>query len=529
MRFRNGKQWLPYLVATVSIVLGADQLRPQAVDRAEVVIPPPQLEGLEAGVAELLQEAHTSAVAALEPLATLSAEERGGVLGYAGEVFQANGAVDSALASYEQAVAIDAESARWKYLLGYMLKNQGTLERALELLTASNELSPNPFTLFRIAEVHLANGDLESARSLLGELSTTQGMEAAVAAALGRSSLLEGDYTSACDRFLHALELQPQAATIRFSLAQAYRGLGDLEKARQQAELAGPGAIRVQDPILQQVGERSASSETYVSMGAQALKSGQTGLARRAYEKALDLNPQNKRAMVNLGALALETGDPESARRYFEDALALDPDYGFAHFNLAELLIASGESDAALHHYREAVAANPKSVPFRTTYADHLLRLERFTDAAEQYQKIADETPDSARPHYLRSLALVAVGDLKSALASVAIARDLNPDDPATINAFIRLASTAPNVDAALRAEALQVARELFTRSNATEEAELLAMALAANGAFEQAVRLQSQITTAFSSAQVPEHVRVFAEANLARYQDSLQAARPWP
>jgi Fe-S-cluster containining protein len=57
--------------------------------------------------------------------------------------------------------------------------------------------------------------------------------------------------------------------------------------------------------------------------------------ARSAFEKVIDMNPQNAMALGYLGYIHLNGGDLKGAAEYFEKALALDPDQQYFRFRLA--------------------------------------------------------------------------------------------------------------------------------------------------------------------------------------------------
>jgi tetratricopeptide (TPR) repeat protein len=503
-------------------------LQTQPENAQITLVPKPGTEGLEPAVTTLLESTYAGLAEISDPASRSNNSERATRWGEAGEIFHAHGALESALACYRRAHEIDSETARWPYLLGFILKGNGELDEAMALLEASNRIEPNPFTAFRIGQTYLEEGRVEEALRTLEPLREIEGLEAAVLAELGKAALLTGDYASAVADLSAGLALQPQALSLEFPLSQAYRGAGDLPNAQRHAERGGPGKVRAFDPILQEVGERSVSSETYVAMGAQALKAGRAEVAAAAYSKAVELNPDNQRAWMNLGVLAMEAGDRAEAEAAFRQALELEPEYGFAHFNLAKLLSQGNRSEEALGHYRAAVAANPRNIEFGMAYADQLMRAGEWLAAAGQYQAIAAETPDSARALYLRSLALVAAGNFEAAAISAWEAWQINPDNPSIAGAFIRLTSVVgSNPDASARA--LEVALGLHRDQRSVESAEQLAMALAANGRLEEAASMQQSLVGILERDAAPEPLVLFARQNLARYRANQLATAPWP
>jgi tetratricopeptide (TPR) repeat protein len=79
-----------------------------------------------------------------------------------------------------------------------------------------------------------------------------------------------------------------------------------------------------------------------------------------AYQKALDGDSQLAAAHTNLGALLHRRGDATEARRHFEEALRLDPEQPEARYNFANLCDELGDHDRALAEWFRVVAACPE-------------------------------------------------------------------------------------------------------------------------------------------------------------------------
>ncbi len=82
--------------------------------------------------------------------------------------------------------------------------------------------------------------------------------------------------------------------------------------------------------------------------------------ARRAYEHAVDLDPDLGPAWTNLGGLRAEAGELDGARDAFAEALRCDPDQPEAQSNLAELALRAGEPDIAIAGYRQVLRHHPE-------------------------------------------------------------------------------------------------------------------------------------------------------------------------
>lgn len=80
--------------------------------------------------------------------------------------------------------------------------------------------------------------------------------------------------------------------------------------------------------------------------------------ARRAYERALELDPKHADAHVNLGCLEHEDGQLQSAELHYRSALEADPEHAVAAFNLGVVLEDRRRFADACAAYRRALEAD---------------------------------------------------------------------------------------------------------------------------------------------------------------------------
>jgi tetratricopeptide (TPR) repeat protein len=106
-----------------------------------------------------------------------------------------------------------------------------------------------------------------------------------------------------------------------------------------------------------------------------------------AYERALELAPDDAAACSNLGLMYLShLGDPHGAQRYFERAIALDPSSVAAQANLGLSLEEQGQVNAALAHYEKLIAANPAESEYRWNRGLALLGAGGYARGWEDYE-----------------------------------------------------------------------------------------------------------------------------------------------
>ena len=120
--------------------------------------------------------------------------------------------------------------------------------------------------------------------------------------------------------------------------------------------------------------------------------------ARRLYEEALAVNPDDAMVLNNLAWVEGELKEPGALARA-ERALALAPDHPAILDTLGTLQIAGGDSEKGLKNLRRAVELAPDLGPLRLNLARAYLKLERKADAREQLDILLGKVPAGTPVH----------------------------------------------------------------------------------------------------------------------------------
>ena len=163
---------------------------------------------------------------------------------------------------------------------------------------------------------------------------------------LGVSLQREGRMDEAIEAFRACLRLDPTRAQAYSRLKEAY-GNG-----RTAEELAADLGRRVE--------QDSSDFVSWNLLGVLHAKRGRWSDSRVAFERTVQLQPQDVDAWTNLGWLLSELKQVGRAREAFGRALALDPGFGRAHAGMAGLYAEEeGDYDKAIEGYQRALAAEP--------------------------------------------------------------------------------------------------------------------------------------------------------------------------
>jgi tetratricopeptide (TPR) repeat protein len=149
---------------------------------------------------------------------------------------------------------------------------------------------------------------------------------------LGLGYYLAGNYSSAIENYLKAVEKKPKAADVRVELANVYYANGSDDEAM------------VQDSIALALDVRNI--EAQLTHGRLHARRREYDLARDAYRGVILQNPSRAEA-YSLMAELLKSSQPDSAIHYYRKYLELVPDDATANFNLSGLYYNMSQKDYA--------------------------------------------------------------------------------------------------------------------------------------------------------------------------------------
>ncbi len=194
------------------------------------------------------------------------------------------------------------------------------------------------------------------------------------------------------------------------------------------------GAIQVLRPALRVT---SRDPSLLALLGTAMLRDNRHAEATEMLERALELAPKAAGIRTQLGLSRLAAGKPEQAVEELETALELDPDS-----------LRSGLVLAMIH-----------------------LRNQRFDEALQVAERIAENRPNTPAPHNFAGAALLGKGDMVAARARLEKALEIDPDfRPAQIN-LARLDTREGDIESARRRYAA------ILENNPEDTGSMLAMA----------------------------------------------------
>lgn len=486
--------------------------------------PPPQIPSesfaaLQVDVATQLQEAYGQWLQRhAEQAPGASQADAGIAFGGLALAFEQYGWASSAL---DWSCGLVPEDGRCWYLLARSELAQARFEPALNALRTALRLRPDYLPIrLQLAEALLDQGATAEASEVMGPAGAEPG--AAELGLRGRIALASADPAQAIELLRRALRLDPQASRLRYPLGLALRAVG--QEADAVAELArrGQRPARLEDPILAEVQALAGGVEVLRSRANDLALSGDYAAAALLYAQLLDIE-DDPLVRVNLAIALARSGELVAAETEYRAALEADSEQVTGWFGLGSLLASLDRDAEAVTAYEKALALHPGELDARFNLANALRRLGRMAAAEAHYRELIERDPARADARLALALTQIAQARWPQALQTLRTALQTHPGDARIALELARLLATAPSAELRDGAAALRLAQHLFQRESSLPHAEVLAMALAETGRFDEAMRLQQELIQTATS-QGRRDLLVELEAALAEYR----AGRAW-
>jgi tetratricopeptide (TPR) repeat protein len=163
-------------------------------------------------------------------------------------------------------------------------------------------------------------------------------------------------------------------------MAMAAAGTGDTEQAERELRRA----LEIDENYL----------PSRVSLARLALATGRTEEFGQQLEKLEALAPDNPDVLLLRAASASRSGDTAAAVKFAEQAYKLAPGTATV-LALGSHKETAGNREQTLQLYRSWLDKNPEDVTVRMMIADRLQSAQEVEEAADEYEKILQFTPDN--------------------------------------------------------------------------------------------------------------------------------------
>jgi tetratricopeptide (TPR) repeat protein len=248
-----------------------------------------------------------------------------------------------------------------------------------------------------------------------------------------------------------ALQSNPRDRRALLALAK----LAALEGEEAQAE-----------SLLAQAAGGTADDEADAQLVRAALhmQKGEFEQAGAIYMK-LSEDPPRAEALYGVGFFLAEAEQNELAKKALEKAVQLEPEVGVYHFQLARVLFALGELKKAFEHLETSLKLNPGHIPSYVVFAVALQAGGELDAAEDILRQGLKAFPDE--PHMLEALSnvLAGKGDIEAAAQVAEQLATLQPNHPSAVGNLARFRMAQGRL-----ADAISLCHALAERGQATAQ-----------------------------------------------------------
>lgn len=382
----------------------------------------------------------------------------------------------------------------------------GATAQARAHLLRFRQAQPKQLYALRLqALCELREGKAQDALALLQPAIAEGAQDVELLALGGEAAMRAGKLELAARWFGQASSLAPESGSLQAANGLSLLGQGQdaraLQALQQAAQKEGPasraGALLVMTHLrsrdfaqaMEQVRQMEAQGDNPAVQnlkGGVLLASGDLSGARRAFGRALALDPRHMPALDNLAELDLMEKKAPQARQRYLAALERERDSLPLLTALSRLEARLGNAQAAAAALERACAAAPEALAPAQSLAALYLRTSQPEKALQHMQRLLLANPDDAASHDLLAQAASAAGKHAAAMESLQKLAQLRP-----ANADVQMRSARTQLILERKDAALLATRKALAIEPNREDALALASALLLDRhAYEEARKL---------------------------------------
>jgi tetratricopeptide (TPR) repeat protein len=302
-----------------------------------------------------------------------------------GLVRQEQGQYEDAIASFHNALALKPHLHGANLFLGisaFRLNRLGEAQAAIKKETVSYPKDANAWMWLGV--VSLALDHAEQAAEALDKADKIKPGDPDILYHRGRAHLLVSK-----DSYAEMFKADPQSWRVHRVLAQA-----NAEAERHVDAIAEYEAAIKLAPTQPGLHEE---------LGSEYRNANKISEAEQAFQRELEIDPNNVLARYKLGALAVEQGDGAKAKRLIEDALREKPGLIHADYNLGRAEMLLGNDPVATSHFERTTQSDtdPEVVEqawyqLGTAYR-RMHRVDEARNAMQMFQKLKDQEAERSQ------------------------------------------------------------------------------------------------------------------------------------
>jgi cellulose synthase operon protein C len=360
----------------------------------------------------------------------------------------------------------------------------GSPEAAARLLETALKADPTVSAMrVNLAHIYLRLGQARRAQEIIGPVVLSERASSDALGVAAEAAMQQGRLDQAEALFARAASAKPEDQRLQTSLAMARLAKGDAVRAFEQLEnLAASGSEEFADAALvtarlrrqefdaalaaadRLVKKAPASAKSHELRGRVLFAQGNLAESRRAFDKALSLEPGSFPAVAALVEADFREAQPKQALQRVEAFTKSKPRSHLAHLLLADVRNRAGEPVASIQEaLRQAISVAPNEPVPRVKLIELLLRQRQTTAARAAAEDAAALMPNDVGILTALGQIQLRAGDQQQSLLTFRRVVSLDPNNSQAYLLLAELHRGAGNMDAA--ASELQRALEADTGS----------------------------------------------------------------
>lgn len=179
-----------------------------------------------------------------------------------------------------------------------------------------------------------------------------------------------------------------------------------------------------------QTGDKTQEAAAHYKIGVSYLNEAKVQQAFVEFQKAYELNPNDKEVLQAIGYIYLvHFDDTAKAIDFFEKAAKADPSYSEAYNNLGVAYEKLGQFDKAISYYKKAVSNLLYATPEKAyiSMGNSYYRLGKYEDALYSYKEAVKRAPGLGLPYMRMALCYNAMGRYGEASTALTHAIKVDP------------------------------------------------------------------------------------------------------
>ncbi len=171
----------------------------------------------------------------------------------------------------------------------------------------------------------------------------------------GNQLLEEGKYQEALSFFEEFLTQNPLAYQSHLFIGDAYREMGDYEKAVEEYEIVLEKA-QSDEALGQEI-----TAKALAAKGELYLKKGDLEEAQKFFEESIETYSENEILPYNVGEIYFSNQKIDQAIRYFEMAIKINPEWADPYLKLGYVYLNKGDNLKAIENFEKFLQLKPDS------------------------------------------------------------------------------------------------------------------------------------------------------------------------